>query len=112
MTHPLYCPDCDTTGEHDIDGREVVCRSCWTVREVEGDLLAGVVDMAYCPRCRATLPAGHECSPDPTPCLRKTGLWPCGICDACLAAQKADLDARVRAFLNDPYGSPSDLDAP
>ena len=108
MTLPLYCPDCDTTGEHDVDGQEVVCRSCWTVRVVEGDLLAGVVDVERCPSCRVTHPVGGECVTDMTPCLRKTGLWPCGACANCLAAQVADL-ARRAEF---EHGSPSDFDTP
>ena len=108
MTHPLYCPDCDTTGEHDIDGQEVVCRSCWTVRMVEGDVLASVVDMAYCSWCRETLPVAHECRPDETPCQSRTHLGPCGICSICLNAQAADL-ARRAEF---EHGSPPDYDTP
>jgi hypothetical protein len=101
----LYCQGCDTTGDHDVDGQEAVCLSCGTVREVEPDVLAGVVEVERCLRCRLMLPVDHQCSPDPTPCLRKTGLWPCGTCEACLAAQAADLAAREQAVM----GSPSDL---
>jgi hypothetical protein len=104
----LYCQGCDTTGGHDVDGQEAVCLSCGTVREIDPEALAGVVDMEWCTRCRVMLPVSHECSPDGTPCLRKTGLWPCGTCEACLAAQAADLAAREQAAM----GSPPDYDTP
>lgn len=101
----LYCQSCDVTGPHDVDAGEAVCESCGTIREVDPDALAGVVEVERCPRCRLMLPVNHQCSPGPTPCLRKTGLWPCGTCDACLAAQAADL-ARRAEF---EHGVPSDL---
>lgn len=110
MEQPLYCPEpeCATTGPHDVEGQEATCLACGTVREVDPDALAAVVDVERCPHCRLMLPVNHQCSPDPTPCLRKTGLWPCGACEACLAAQAADL-ARRAEF---EHGSPSDIHTP
>ncbi|KAB8186949.1 hypothetical protein FH608_046525 [Nonomuraea phyllanthi] len=109
MEHSLYCPDCDTTGPHMVEGREATCRSCWTIRTVYDDVLAAVMDVERCPHCRVTHPVGGECVTDLTPCLRKTGLWPCGTCDVCLAAQERDLARRADLI---EYGSPSDLDTP
>lgn len=103
---PLYCPDCDTTTGHTVAGAEAACTGCGSVREVDADQIAGVVDMQRCPRCRWTHPVDQTC--DPTPCLRQTGLWPCGRCEACYAAQEADL-ARRAEFEHDP---PSDIDHP
>ncbi|MER6942540.1 hypothetical protein ABT294_00830 [Nonomuraea sp. NPDC000554] len=103
MQHPLYCPDCDTTGLHTIEGSEATCQACGSVREVEPDALAGVVAVERCAYCRMTHPVDSECCTDTTPCLRKTGLWPCGTCEACIAAQRADL---VK------HGSPEDLHIP
>lgn len=89
MQVDLYCHGCDTTGLHQVEGREAACLSCGTVREAEPDVLA-VLDVEFCGWCQATLPVGHECRPDPTPCQSRTQLGPCGICDACKAANFAD----------------------
>lgn len=105
----LYCQGCDTTGAHEVDGGEAACLSCGTVREVDAEALAGVVAVERCPHCRVTHPVDGECVTDPTPCLRKTGLWPCGICSSCLAAQATDLARRATEF---EHGSPSDLYTP
>lgn len=102
MTADLYCVDCDVTGPHVLEGREAVCCACGCAREVEADVLA-VIDVAFCAWCQSTLPVGHACRPDPTPCKSRTRLGTCGQCGVCTAAQQAD----------PRYGgSPSDIDAP
>lgn len=95
----LECPECGVYGPHRFDGEEAVCTTCGIPREVEPELIASVLDMQFCAWCRETLPARHECRPDPTPCQSRTQLGPCGICDICKAAMNAD----------PRYGSPSDL---
>lgn len=100
MKFELRCEECGTSSTHLLEGEDAACLSCGAVRTVEPELLSAVVDMEPCGWCRETLPVGHECRPDPTPCQSRTQLGPCGICDVCKAAQRADL-AR--------YGSPSDL---
>ncbi|MGW4406570.1 hypothetical protein ACWEJ6_21250 [Nonomuraea sp. NPDC004702] len=106
MKANLPCPTCGPVVQHEIDGDDAACLSCGVVHSVELDLLEGVVEVAFCPTCRQTMPVGHEC--DPTPCLRRTGLYPCGTCEACLSAQGADL-ARGAEY---EHGSPSDIDHP
>ena len=109
MTRSLYCPDCDTTGPHDLEGLEAACRSCWCVRVVDADVLAAVVDVERCPSCRVTHEVGGECVTDSTPCARKTGLFPCGTCALCLAAQEADLARRADLI---EHGTSDDLYTP
>lgn len=110
----LYCQGCDTTGEHDVDGQEAVCLSCGTVREVEPELLAGVVDVEFCGWCRRTLPVGHKC-PAPA-CESRTHLTRCGRCKPCLDLQGQSLAARAQSEAADReqavIGGPSDLDHP
>jgi len=63
-----------------------------------------VRDMRFCPWCRETREVGHDCPAGAVGCTeRQPDEPPCGICSACLDAQKADL---IR------YGSPSDSDTP
>lgn len=113
MLIDLPCPECHGVREHDFEGVEAACHSCGEVRLVEPDLIAAaVIDMEPCDRCRATLPVGHDCDRDDTPCLSRTSLGPCGICSVCLDAQVHALAGRDVEFARDPYGSPSDLDIP
>lgn len=109
MKLELRCEECGTSSTHLLDGEDAACLSCGAVRTVEAELLNAVIDVEYCNSCRARLPVGHECGSDPTECLRKTGLWPCGTCDACLAAQAKDLAHRADLI---EHGSPNDLYTP
>lgn len=60
-----------------------------------------VLPIEYCTYCREHVPAGHECPYGPPKCPTDEGN-PCGVCEACIAAQEAFIRA----------GSPSDLDTP
>ncbi|MEV6035970.1 hypothetical protein AB0L65_32775 [Nonomuraea sp. NPDC052116] len=99
MRLELYCQGCDVTGPHEVDGKDAVCLACGTIREVDSELLAGVLEMAFCDTCRETRPVGHSCYPDATSCLSRTQLQRCGVCEPCVALQSTD----------PRYGSPSDL---
>lgn len=109
MTLTLWCLTCQRRRLHDVSGSSATCKTCQTVRPVEGDLLPAephlrVVDMRFCRWCVATLPADHVCPAGSVGCMeREPAEDPCGACSHCLAAQMADL-AR--------YGSPNDLDTP
>jgi hypothetical protein len=105
----MYCPDSDADTLHDVNGPEAACRSCGSVREIDADQIAGVVEVEDCPRCRQRLPVGHACDMAPKPCLRKTGLWPCGACTNCLASQESDPRYGSRGQSDGIDGSPGDL---
>lgn len=99
----LFCPGCRVSKLHTFEDGAAACIRCGNVQFVDETLACTVIDLRFCVWCRETLPVGHQCAPDEAPCPRKTGLWPCGVCDVCLKAQRADL---VR------HGSPSDLYTP
>lgn len=62
--------------------------------------MPGVIPIEYCQYCREHVPPGHQCPFAPPPCPTEAG-HPCGICEACIAAQETAL-----------LGSPPDLDHP
>ncbi|MET9339218.1 hypothetical protein [Nonomuraea sp. NPDC003804] len=83
----LFCGSCRSVRLHHFDGDTAACIRCGGVTDTNPDLIVPVIDLRYCHWCHKTLPVGHECKPDETPCQRKTGLWPCGMCEVCTAAQ-------------------------
>lgn len=102
----LFCTSCRAVKLHRFDGDMAACIRCASITDVNPDLVVPVINLRYCHWCKQTRAVGHECKPDETPCEDQTSLMPCGRCRACLEAQRADLDDRVR------YGTPNDLYAP
>jgi 5-methylcytosine-specific restriction protein A len=99
----LFCPSCRVVKLHHFEGDTAACIRCASVQHVNPALVVPVIEVVFCPWCRATLPASHACVIDAdTRCLKRRDGVVCGICRGCLAATQAD----------PRYGSPSDLDVP
>ncbi|WP_326828727.1 hypothetical protein OIE13_22735 [Streptosporangium sp. NBC_01810] len=99
----LFCPDCRVVKLHHFECDTAACIRCASVQRVNPSLVVPVIEVVFCPWCKATLPAAHPCVVDAgTRCLNRRDGIVCGTCRGCYAATQAD----------PRYGSPSDLDVP
>lgn len=88
----LFCPSCRVVKLHHFEGDTAACIRCASVQHVNPSLVVPVIEIVFCPWCRATLPVSHRCVVDAdTRCLDRRDGIVCGICSGCLAATSADL---------------------